>query len=98
VPLRLEAMRQGIASYVMWYTEHRPHTALDGRTPLEVYRGLAPANAAPRFEPRARWPRGSPCAKPLAPVRGRCGVQLALVLRHVEDRKHLPVVELRRAG
>ena len=98
VPLRLDAMRQGIASYAMWYTEHRPHTALGGRTPLEVYRGLAPANEAPRFETRARWPRRSRCAKPAAPVKGRCGVHLALVLRHVEDRKHLPVVELRRAA
>jgi hypothetical protein len=98
VPLRLDAMRRAIASYATWYAEHRPHTALGGRTPLEVYRGLPPANEAPRYEPRARWPRRSACAQPVAPVQGRCGVQLALVLRHVEDRKHLPVVELRRAA
>ena len=81
MPLRLDAMRQTIASYVKWYAEHRPHTALGGRTPLEVYRGLAPANEAPRFEPRARWPRRSACAKPVAPVQGRCGMQLGLGAR-----------------
>jgi transposase InsO family protein len=98
VPLRPDAMRQAISSYAAWYAEHRPHTALGGRTPLEMYRGLPPANEAPRFEPRARWPRRSPCAKPAAPVQGRCGVHLALVLGHVDDREHLPVVELRRAA
>jgi transposase InsO family protein len=98
VPLRLGAMRRAIASYAAWYAEHRPHMALGGRTPLEVYRGLPPANEAPRFEPRARWPRRSPCARPVAPVRGRCGVHLALVLGHVDDGEHLPVVELRRAA
>ncbi|MHC4769393.1 MAG: hypothetical protein ACYTEI_11865 [Planctomycetota bacterium] len=46
----------------------------------------------------ARWRRQCRCAKPAAPVKGRCGVHLALVLGHVEDRKHLPVVELRRAA
>ncbi len=36
VPLRLGEMRHELGCYASWYNEHRPHTALGGRTPLEV--------------------------------------------------------------
>ena len=37
----------------------------------EVYFGtFLPANRKPRYEPRAKWPRGSPCARSWALVRG----------------------------
>ena len=43
VPFRLDRMRHEVACYAAWYNQHRPHTALDGRTPMEVSLGLSPA-------------------------------------------------------
>lgn len=97
-PLRLDAMRHEIGCYTTWYNEHRPHRGLGGRTPLEVYQGLPPANETPRFEPRPLWPRKSPCARPAARVRGKRGTRLRLRVSRLENRPHLPVVEIRRAA
>ncbi len=98
VPFRLDRMRHELACYATWYNQYRPHTGLEGRTPMEVYRGLSAANEAPRFEPRSRWPRKSRCASPAAPVKGKRGVRLTLALSRFENRPHLPVIELRRAA
>jgi len=98
VPFGLAAMRTEVSYYIAWYNEHRPHSALGGRTPLEAYRALPPANGAARFEPRRCWPRKSRCTSPAAPVKGRCGARLELVVSHVDGRRHLPVVELKRAA
>jgi hypothetical protein len=87
-----------ISLYVAWHNEHRPHTALQGRTPNEVYFGRRAANQALRFEPRPNWPRGSPCARPQTPVRGRPGVRIELAVDFEGGRKHLPVVALRRVA
>ena len=46
-----------------WYNEHRPHETLDGKTPNEVHYSRPAANEQPRFEPRRKWPRGSPCRR-----------------------------------
>ncbi len=83
---------------VAWFNEYRPSQALGGRTLREVYEGLHPANAKPRFEPRARWPSRSGCASPPAEIRETCGARFTLVVGHLEGRKHLPTVELRRAA
>ncbi len=98
VPFRLDEMRREVACYATWYNEHRPHSGLGGRTPLEMYQGLPPANEAPRFEPRPLWPRNARCAGPAAPVKGKRGVRLTLMLSRFDDRPHLPVVEMRRAA
>jgi transposase InsO family protein len=98
VPFILDQMRHEVACYATWFNQHRPHTALGGRTPIEVYRGLSPANEAPRFEPRSRWPRKSRCASPGAVVKGRRGARLKVILGRFENRPHLPIVELRRAA
>ena len=98
VPFRLDEMRDEVGCYATWYNEHRPHSSLGGRTPMEVYRGLPAANEAPRFEPRARWPRKARCAAPAVPVVGRAGVRLQLVVSRLEGRRHLPLIELRRAA
>jgi putative transposase len=97
IPLQKSAMRYEIGAYVMWYSEHRPSQALCGRTPREVYADLRLANAKPRFEPRRRWPTGGACASPQTAIRGERGVRLSLVVGYVEGRRHLPVVELRKA-
>jgi hypothetical protein len=81
-----------------WYNECRPHTWLDGRTPNERYHGRFPANRRPRFEPRSRWPRGSPCATSWALVRGSPGARLTLEVSFRAGRKHLPIVKLNRVA
>ena len=86
VPSIREAFRQEAASQVFWYNEHRPHMTLDGKTPNEVYFNRDAANEQPRFEPRPKWPRGSPCAKPLVPVNGEPGVRLTLDVTHYKCR------------
>jgi putative transposase len=99
VPLGVQAMQGVVEGYLAWYNGHRPHTALDARTPDEVFEGRAAATGLPRFEPRKRYPlrRQPACAAPKA-VRGKRGVKLELVVTHHDDRSHLPVVELRRAA
>jgi len=89
---------QQVQSYAAWYNTHRPHTFLNGATPDERYFGRRPANRAPRFEPPARWPRGSPCATPQTLVKGWPGARLELVLTFEGGQKHLPVVALRRVA
>ena len=90
VPLHMEAMRKDLSAYLSWFNEHRPHQALDGRTPLEVYEGRASATQVRRFEPRAKWPVGHDDT-----VRR---VRLALSVSYYEGRRHLPIIELRRAA
>jgi transposase InsO family protein len=98
VPLRLDEMRRELALYCGWYNEHRPHEALGGSTPLEVYARLPPANEEPRWEPRERWPRGARWGRARAAIRGNRGVRLELRLSYVDGRRHLPVVAIKRAG
>jgi hypothetical protein len=91
-------MRIEIASYVNWYNEHRPHQALHGATPIEIYEAKRPANRKPRLEPRARYPASSKCAAPQARVSGKPGCRLKLVVTHVDGEKHLPIVSLRKSA
>ncbi len=98
IPYQRDAFRRELALYVDWYNCHRPHDVLGGATPEEIHRDILPACQAPRFEPRSRWPRGSPCARPEADVRGRCGARLELSVSFLANRRHLPIVELRRAA
>jgi len=95
VPLQLDAMRRELRLYAVWYNQHRPSQALDGRTPREVYASLPTANTEPRFEPRTSWPSN---ASPQTLMRGERGTKLSLVVGYVEGRRHLPVVEIRQAA
>jgi len=98
VPLRREAFCRELNRFADWFNEHRPHEWLGGRTPNEAYFQRPPANQSPRWEPRPRWPRGSPCAAPQVLVKGRPGARVALVVTFHEGRKHLPVVTLKRVA
>lgn len=98
VPMRREAFRHELNFIVDWYNEHRPHETLGGRTPNEDYLRRFPAHRRPRFEPRSKWPRGSPCAKPWALVRGKLGARLQLNVEFLAGHKHLPIITLRRAA
>ena len=90
VPYAMADMREHLRRFLTWYGEHRPHQGLAGATPNEVYFGRKPAHAAPRFEPRVRFPVRS--------ARGRRGVELKLIVSHFGDVKELPIVELGRAA
>jgi len=98
VPLRRRAFLRELQYLAAWYNSHRPHTTLGGRTPDELYHHLRPMNRQPRFEPRAPWPRPSPCAKPVTLVKGKPGVRLACQITFQGKRRHLPVVTLQRAA
>jgi len=98
IPLRHETFRRELSEIITWYNEHRPHTSLDGRTPNEVYFRCRPASRAPRWEPRNKWPRGSPCARPQTLVKGTPGVQTEVEVDFHAGRKHLPIVRVRRAA
>lgn len=98
VPFSLDRMREESALIVEHYNHYRPHQGLNGRTPDEVYFDRKPANEKPHREPRSRLPRESPCAAPWAPVKGRRGVRLELVIAHLEGRRHLPIFRLKKAA
>ena len=98
IPLRRESFRRELVALMQWYNECRPHTTLGGQTPLEVYAGRFPANRKPRIEPRPRWPRGSPCARPWALVGGKPGQRFGATVTFHAKRRHLPIVTLKRAA
>ncbi len=98
VPYRRDAFQRELTAIVDWYNACRPHTWLGGKTPDEAYYSHHPANRKPRFESRWRWPRGSPCAKPWALVRGKPGARLTLEVSFHAGRRHLPIVTLHRAA
>ena len=98
VPLRSEAFRCELTLFEKWFNQARPHSSLNGKTPNEVYHDVLPACERPRYEPRARWPRSAPCASPHASVAGHCGAPIRLNVRYHWGRKHLPIVDLRRAA
>jgi transposase InsO family protein len=87
VPLSMAAMRREIGLYATWYNTQPPHMALGGRTPREAHKRRLRRRR--RIEPRPGWPHRSH-------RRGADKVQLAV--SYIEDRKHLPVIDLRRAA
>jgi transposase InsO family protein len=97
-PLGKRSFQRELTLFARWYNGHRPHTTLSGRTPDEVFNRRFPANRRPRYEPRWRWPHGSPCAKPWAPARPSPGAPLKLEIAFHGGRRHLPIVTLRRAA
>jgi putative transposase len=98
VPLVPRSLRRELSLFFAWYNRDRPHMTLSGATPDEVYFNRRPACRVPRFEPRPRWPRGSPCAKPQTLVKGQPGVVLDLKVDFAGGRRHLPRVTLRCAA
>jgi putative transposase len=98
VPLRRVEAHEEFGLWLRWNNQHRPHQALNGRTPDEVWFGRPPENEKPRLETRRNWPRDSLCAMPWAPIDGRRGARVAIEVRHFGGRKHLPVIRLTRTA
>src|SRR5207249_2881358 len=98
IPYRLTRFEQELTLYFSWHNGHRPHSWLRGATPDEVHHRRRQAIRTPRFEPRPRWPRRSPCAAPQTLIRGQPGVELELAVRFLAERKHLPIVTLKRVA
>jgi len=45
-----------LAHYADWYNNHRPHQALDGRTPQDVYSGAQPQAPPSHSIPNSKLP------------------------------------------
>ena len=89
VPMSLAAMRRELSLYATWFNTERPHMALAGKTPREICADQSLRRQ--RFEPRPKWPHG--------PRRRKTdGDKIRLAVSYIERRKHLPVIELRRAA
>jgi len=97
-PQRGSTFRRALDHFFTWYNAYRPHAALEGSTPNEVYLRLQPANRRPRIEPGARWPRRSPCAGPRTLIAGQPGDRFALEVDFYGGARHLPIVSLKRAA
>jgi transposase InsO family protein len=98
VPLIRRTFRRELQFFLLWYNRERPHDTLQGATPDEIYFARRPACLAPRFELRAAWPRSSQCAKPKVLVKGKRGVRLEMRVDFLADRRHLPIVNLKRVA
>jgi transposase InsO family protein len=86
VPMSHGAFRKELLAYATWYNRWRPHTTLGGRTPEEAFANRAAPSR--RFETRPLWPRHGAVRRDA----------LRLDVSFVAGRKHLPVIELRRAA
>jgi len=67
----------------------RPHSSLGGQS-NEIYFCRKPVNPKRRLKPRAKWPRGSPCAEPQARGKGKCGVRFTLHVRFHAGHQQCP--------
>ena len=98
VPEHQPDFEHEVGLVIDWYNQHRPHETLGGKTPNEVYHSRPPANEQPRIEPRRRWPRGSPCAKPQVEINGEPGDAILFELDGHQGRRHLPIIRIRPAA
>ena len=89
VPFGVESMRREIASYATWYNSHRPHQALDGLTPSEVHNGES--HSATTLELRSGWPERHDEERERVK-------RVHVVIKFMDARRHLPIVELKRAA
>ena len=98
VPEHQPEFEHEVGLIIDWYNEHRPHKTLDGKTPNEVYFSRPPANERRRIEPRQRWPRASPCAKPQVGIDGDPGDPVLCEIDCHKSRRHLPIIRARQAA
>jgi len=85
-------MADELRVFLEWYNDARPHRALGGDTPNEVFFGRSRARDGPRFEVRGRYPTRD------AELRAEPGTAVELCVERFRGRAHLPVIELRLAA
>jgi hypothetical protein len=96
VPTSQREFEHELSLWATWYNSHRPHQALKGRTPDEVYFKKRAANTLPRIETRVGRKHSSPCAKPRMMMAGKAGRKVKVQITFLEGRKHLPVLKVLR--
>jgi len=79
VPLGEKAVRKELTLYINWHNQNRPHQALGGRIPMDVYFGIK--DEIIRFK-----------------TRGEDAISIRLIVTRIENRRHLSIVELKRAA
>ncbi len=79
VPLSEKGIHSEITLYINWYNQHRPHQALGGRIPMDVYYGIE--DDITRLK-----------------TRGEDANSIRLVVTRLDNRRHLPIVELKSAA
>ena len=97
-PLQVGAMNRELALFCRWYNVHRPHRALRGASPAEIRDERMPAHRVLGYETRPRHPLRGKLAQRRRIQKVESVGKLELVVSHLEGRKHLPVLELRRAA
>ena len=97
VPLRLSDFNEELIRYVIWYNGHRPHQYLRGRTPNEVYDSRFAVCDGPRLEPRPNYPLNASNGKPASTLVKRA-TDLQVVVTHLDERRHLPIVSIKQAA
>ena len=97
VPLSLALFQDELLRYVTWYNEYRPHQALAGCTPNELYDGTQSARDASRLEAKTE-PRYDKNHAVVAQLQVECVTKLRLVVSQLDGRPHLPIVKLERAA
>jgi hypothetical protein len=90
IPLRFEALRKDLSAYTSWFNEHRPHQALDGCTSREIYERVVPLNQVGCCDLRPTCTAGKHDAV--------SGLRFTLAVTYHEGRRHLPIIELKRAA
>jgi transposase InsO family protein len=92
-PMRLASFEAELSAYVTWYNEHRPHQGLGGVAPSDRL-GRTSNTRCPSFEVRpSSGARGHP-----RNARSRACRALELRVHYLEGRRHLPLVDLRKAA
>jgi hypothetical protein len=95
--MSLYSFERELLTYALWYNEHRSHQALQCRTPNEVYEGRFPACDMPRIEVRC-MPKGKHSDTAVVERIAEKAPRLRLVVKHFDNRRHLPIVELEHAA
>ena len=86
VPSSAVLMQAELIVFGRWYNSFRPHRALGGATPDEIFFGKRSVRRSRRIEPRARYPARGARRVPAEHLR--------LVTKGFEGRAHLEVVRL----
>jgi hypothetical protein len=97
VPLRVSDFNEELIRYVIWYNEHRPHQYLNGRTPNEVYESRFPARDGPRLDTSSKYPLNARDGNHTSTLSQRAA-NLQIVVTHLDDRRHLPIVSIELAA